>query len=184
MTRFERLKIMCQLVFSFRGRINSAEYWKGLGLLFVILCSIVSFGVFLIITSIFIPSKNLDEVIFLFGWLCTGVLLFASIWPLSALNCKRLFDMGFEKRHTKWLVFSGMLLWLACNLILNPLFVTSLYAIVGFSEYNLEGYEKLISWLSSYGFTPLKALSGISFATLAIIIWLGTAPSVEKDFSE
>ncbi len=173
-----------QLVFSFQGRINSAEYWKGLGLLFIILCSVVSIPFSLSIASIFIPSKHLDELSFAFAWLGTGELLFVSIWPISALNCKRLFDMGFEKSNAKWLVFSGMLLWLTCNLILNPLFVTSLYAIAGLFDNELEDYEKLISWLGSYGFTPLTFLFGISFASLAIIIWLGTAPSAEKHFSE
>ena len=142
----------------------------------------------LFIVRTFIPSKTLSDFVDGFVWLYTGILLLTSVWPLFALACKRLVDIGISQHRAIWLVFSFMLIWFPVVLLLDPLFFSCLPVIFGL--FGIEGmrwgfmFFDLPQTLRSRGVDPSTITSGIWYLTLAVVLWLGVAPSNINDVSD
>jgi hypothetical protein len=122
--------------------------------------------------------------LFAFFLLYPSELLLVSIWPISALTCKRLAHIGLDQRHVSFLVVMFMSSWVILNLLLNPIFFGWVMAIEGLTGFNLSHYKAMILWIENYGLSPQPSIMIILCLTLAAIVWLGAAPGAETDFDK
>jgi len=98
---------LLHIYFDFEGRMNRKSY-----LLYILLLILMMLP-FLIFS--FINLQNIKLIIFIMLFLTA-----ATLWPLSAMACKRLHDMGFSGWHTVWIALLPIIdNWIFPNLVLS-----------------------------------------------------------------